>query len=153
MSDEGGRIISSHISRYPVKRGAIIQPGRHGLRKSICVTNIIGAEVGIVSNETIIFHRKASAQTVVQKEDQKILTRNSSSLNVVSEIMRRVVTPYLQDPSCLLKISSGLLLVGPPGTGKTYAVKAVQEQSIEKCLIRLVDLSIPSLLAHEDPIK
>lgn len=41
--------------------------------------------------------------------------------------------------------SLGLLLVGPPGVGKTYAVKAVQRLCAQLCKVSQIPLMVPSV--------
>ena len=46
-----------------------------------------------------------------------------------------------------------MLLLGPPGTGKTHAVKAATRLCKAWCAIKVIDLNIPHILADDEPIS
>ena len=102
----------------------------------------------VVGNETVLICTSQEFET--QNPKPKYVFCQTK---VVEEIINRVVMP-----SCLKNIPRsalprGIMLLGSPGVGKTYAVKAVKEICRDKCDVNIFQLHIPSLLSDEDPIK
>lgn len=81
---------------------------------------------------------------------------------VVEQLLTKMVLPLVRrddENSPLVPrfaLYRGIMLLGPPGVGKTFAVQAVQalcRQQLAKYIkIDIVPLSIPELLSSEDPI-
>lgn len=65
--------------------------------------------------------------------------------------MDRVVLPLVKGvpPSARL---NGLLLLGPPGVGKTFALHAVQKLAKDWCFVEVEEVSIPELLTEDRPL-
>lgn len=84
-----------------------------------------------------------------------------SCTQIAKTLFKLLVQPLLGVPSLgsgsdvargpVVNIFKGLLLSGPPGTGKTYSVKALKNQFADQCQIVLFDLNIPALLACATP--
>jgi hypothetical protein len=47
----------------------------------------------------------------------------------------------------------GIMMVGSPGVGKTYAVKAVQKLCRSWCKVHIFEINIPALLSDSDPLR
>ncbi len=79
------------------------------------------------SNAKMMNFGKSRAQ-VITKEDNPIRFADVAGLDEEKEEMQEVVD-FLRDPSKYTKLGAripkGVILVGPPGTGKTYLAKAV----------------------------
>lgn len=110
------------------------------------IKSIYPHQVGVVTNSTILLERRSSSDDA-NREDYQSEDGNScphSSISVVREIISRVVMPVTYPHltghrSIRLK---GLLLVGPPGVGKTYAVRAVKHLCRSICEVGHIAYSI-----------
>jgi DNA replication protein DnaC len=47
----------------------------------------------------------------------------------------------------------GIMLLGPPGTGKSFAVKSVQYHCRQYCEVSIHNLNIPELLSEPNPVE
>lgn len=72
---------------------------------------------------------------------------------VVQKIIDRTIVPLLQDIPCAARLN-GMMLLGPPGVGKTFALRAVQAIAAAQsmCEVIVVEISIPDLLAESRPL-
>ncbi len=106
------------------------------------------------------------------------------NIKVVQELVQRVVLPAVHLPRFVqckggwmtllfdvnsLTAAAGIMLLGPPGVGKTYAVRAAQSLCKDLCKvcihfmlctrmfdpsqIHTLEISIPMLLADVDPVQ
>ena len=79
------------------------------------------------SNSKMMNFGKSQAQ-VIRKEDNPIRFDDVAGLDEEKEEMKEIVD-FLKDPGKFTKLGAripkGVILVGPPGTGKTYLAKAV----------------------------
>jgi len=74
-----------------------------------------------------------------------------SCTSIVTEIIHHVIQPFLHQVPEILRYK-GIMLLGPPGVGKSFALSAVQQYCRSVCDVRIVKLSIPDLLAEEQPM-
>jgi hypothetical protein len=86
------------------------------------------------------------AQMAVLNSTYNLLTRSSmydmhsaARTKVVSDIIARVVEPILHNVPVKARVR-GILLCGPPGVGKSYAVKAVRRLCADRMEVRTVSL-------------
>jgi hypothetical protein len=91
------------------------------------------------SNETKVFNKELSSSSV-------------STTAVVEDLIRRSILPSVLLPSAISHFK-GFLLLGPPGVGKTFAVKAVQQICEPYFNLTIEELNIPDILSDEDPIQ
>lgn len=101
-------------------------------------------KVGLVSLSTVVIGKTRS---ITKCEDSH--GNDSCRTMAVNEIIRKVVTPLASLPRSAL--TSGVLLLGPAGVGKTSAIRAVQKLCGEWCSIHIIEVSIPDILADDDP--
>lgn len=116
------------------------------------IKSIYPHQVGVVTNSTILLAGRSSDDA--NREDCQSEYGNSScphsSISVVREIISRVVMPVTYPHltghrSVRLK---GLLLVGPPGVGKTYAVRAVKHLCRSICDVGHIAYSMTETLTY-----
>ena len=72
------------------------------------------------------------------------------STTVVQDIIRYIIRPSQYLPAALQM--HGLLLLGPPGVGKTFAMRAVQKECASWCNVCIREVSISSVLTSDNPI-
>jgi SpoVK/Ycf46/Vps4 family AAA+-type ATPase len=123
----------------------------------------------LTNHMTIYLPVPSAAKSVV--EDAASSASASSALSsalptvaktkVVHEILSRVVQPMLKavllpKEGSRFVMYRGFMLLGPPGVGKTFAVRAVQtlcrQRYGDRLRIDVVSVSIPELLSSEDPV-
>lgn len=75
----------------------------------------------------------------------------SVNTQLVEDLLRKLIIPCTQLPSSL--VHHGVLLLGPPGVGKSYSVRAVKARCQGWCDVHIHELSIPDLLSHDDPLR
>lgn len=105
-------------------------------------------KVGLVSVSTVIINNMPS-MTKYKDSDATGGDSDSCHTMAVNEIIRKVVKPLESLPRCAL--TSGVLLLGPAGVGKTSAIRAVKKICVEWCSIHIHEVSIPDILANDDP--
>lgn len=101
--------------------------------------------VSVISTDTLVRF------TSFKEKPQDNNSMNASTTSIVEDIIKYVVIPALVPFNAFMKIR-GILLLGPPGVGKTFAVKAVQNLCIDLCHVSIVNVSIPDILANDEPI-
>lgn len=70
---------------------------------------------------------------------------------VVTTLVTRVLMPARLGMNSLM-YCKGVLLHGPPGVGKTFAVTALKRYCRSWCNIRIEEINIPHLLSEPDPL-
>ena len=81
-------------------------------------------------------------------EKKKII---SSYTSIVETLFNSMINPLLIEPN--YHLLRGLLLLGPPGVGKTYSIKLLQEYCKDYFEIVIHDLNVSDILTSTDPIN
>lgn len=68
---------------------------------------------------------------------ESTINRNNCETKAVQEIITRVIDPILQNVPNSLHFK-GMMLLGPPGVGKSYALKVVKEICSDRCEVVLL---------------
>lgn len=68
---------------------------------------------------------------------ESIRNQNNCQTKAVQEIITRVIDPILQNVPNSLHFK-GMMLLGPPGVGKSYALKVVKEICSDRCEVVLL---------------
>jgi len=91
----------------------------------------------------------ASSFTPMKSSGERLI---ATATSVVRRIIRDVIWPSVALPVKNNVSIQGLLLLGPPGVGKSYAITAVRELCKAWCTVSVHNLSIPDVLADPDPV-
>jgi ATP-dependent Zn protease len=75
----------------------------------------------------------------------------SVNTQLVEDLLRKLVIPGTRLASSL--VPHGALLLGPPGVGKTYSVRAVKARCRGWCDVHIHELSVSDLLSRDDPLR
>ena len=138
----------------PVMKGCIIDANDSvGRRSAIAIEEVRvsypiapgSPAVGIVHIDTIVIPAAAGRSRANDGESEVL-----SVTTAVKEVIKSLVTPAARVFAAAQP--SGALLLGPPGIGKTHAVKVAAKLCKAWCAIKVVDLNIPNILADDDPI-
>ena len=100
---------------------------------------------------TIVIPVNKDRISISQSYDQ-----TSSKTSVVHDIIRSIIDPIIyqqQTTNYINRLVRGILLIGPPGVGKTYAINAVKILTKDTIKINVHNLSIADALADSDPSK
>ncbi len=106
-------------------------------------------KVGLVGMNTVLISKSR-----VEMKDENVEGAHDDAIHhchtmAVDEIIKRVVRPLACIPKCAQ--TSGVLLLGPAGVGKTSAIRAVKTLCAAWCTIDVIDMSIPEILADREP--
>ena len=135
------------IRGLPVTAGAAYMV--HGARVGTISSALPGGAALVVPSTIVTFKQQAVDTSGAASENCSI---DSSATFVVEELTRRIIDPLLAAPeggrNCLYR---GVLLLGPPGVGKTHAVRAVRQRCRHLCDVHIAELKLASLLAATHP--
>lgn len=125
----------------------------------LVVHKVSNFEVCIVKHQTLFIKEEESTDKSNKLNSQKRELSSPepkihSRTRVVDEIIKRIIDPLIiQPPVPNHFLFKGLMLLGPPGVGKSFAVQAVQSLCQEICEVQIVGISIPELLSSDNPLN
>ena len=145
----------SEMSGYPViKDFVLVHPsGAHYL-----VTRLSPARaVGLVGPGTVlrVVLDKGAHVGAHEGADEGMTGRahTYAQTGLVERLRELVVAPFVAQGPQARGLVSGVLLSGPPGSGKTKSVRALEHFCAHLLPIRVVDVSLAEVLAAGDPAE
>eukprot|EP01031_Cornospumella_fuschlensis_P039823 gene39823-48489_t len=153
------------LASLPVCVGASVRV--HHKKTILHVTKVNPASsCGVITSSTIMILDDASSRKSSTAAASQTASHNSppssSCTAVVQQLIDRTILPLRLPVSYPPLPHSarirGVVMAGPPGVGKTYALRAVQElwgrqaRSREQTEVRILDLLIPDLLSEPSPV-
>lgn len=121
---------------------------RRALPMSPCVVSPFSL---LAHNKSPVSISTSSSSTDISDHQQQDALGISVNTQLVEDLLRKLVIPATRLSS--LQVPHGALLLGPPGVGKTYSVRAVQARCKGWCDVRIHELSVPDLLSRDDPLR
>ena len=121
------------------------------------------AEVTIITAQTLVINSYSSQVKVnpmncshSNKENNDNDNNNNkmsttSCTSLVDFMTRKIAYPSTIYPSKLLL--RGLLLMGPPGVGKTYSVKVLQQHVQSWCIVKITEVKVTDLLCSDNAVE
>lgn len=165
IKQRGHKISLPMLMGLPLCQSCRITPNVElGRRVSICVTAVGPGEVSIAGLNTIVVNARPKRpqplstrsnppilDSAASESSTRIIGQPTCCTHVVREIIRTVIRPSVSSPRGLQ--CHGVLLLGSPGVGKTFAVKAVQKEVASWCVVIIKEVSLSDILATSDPTK
>lgn len=168
-------VFAAALSGLPLLTGFIVQASpRQGRPETLCIASAMqaGGAPCLAGLGTVIVHAKtfgtASCPASPASPAARVASKSDNSKNndedhsvdvggtpscctsVVRDIIRILIRPSQCVPAALQV--HGLLLLGPPGVGKTFAMRAVQRECASWCRVRICEVSISAVLTADNPI-
>ena len=144
-----GKVTLAMIFGLPLCAQCIIMPhAALGRKDAIIVSSMRPGDVCLASQGTIVVNTPRTAAT----HATTFVTEPTPAcrIGVVTRLIESVVEPVRNVPQCLR--CHGVLLLGPPGVGKTFAVQGVQRAVAGWCRVLIYELSVSSLIVADGPL-
>ena len=141
-----------------VRAGCVIKASSAACRnRCISIQAVLavnaGQAVAVVDHGSMLLYRTKHA---INEAEHDLLSPNPVTLSnaacstqAVQQLLRTAILPCVTaiPPSASVR---GVLLLGPPGVGKSFSVRAVQQLCTGMVDITIREISLPQVLAHDD---
>ena len=176
LSSSSSEVDAASIAGLAVRNGSLVSPWttRPSRQVKIISCKHRTAEVTIITTQTLIIKSKPTnskfctgLETSIQQsppfdfgqkgniEDDSTEYINDKTskdfcTSLVDFMTRKIVYPSTIFSSKILP--RGLLLMGPPGVGKTYSVKMLRQHVSAWCEVKITEIKIIELLSSNDAV-
>jgi len=148
-SQKDGKVTLAMMLGLPICAQCTVMPrAALGRKDAILVSSVRPGDACLAGQGTIVVN--APRASVAQVTTALTEPPPACRIGVVTRLIESVVEPVRNVPQCLR--CHGVLLLGPPGVGKTFAVQGVQRAVAGWCRVLIYELSVSSLIVADSPL-